>query len=268
MSILTINTPFNIELEFSLAAFHKRLFAWVVDLGIIMSYSCIMRFFIYQNLPEPSFDGQNVWVLYLELFTIALPAMLYHFLFELLMNGRSPGKALVRIKVVNKEGGAAGMSQLLLRWIIFLPTYVILSIAYLQNPFMLVAIAFSLGIAAIPDVLSIALSKMNQRMGDLAAGTIVVDARYKMDIAETIYMAVEDDGYRPLYPQVLRLSDKDINGIRNLLSAKKNNDTENYMYRVAYRIEEVLQIKMQGDPYTFLQTLLKDYNYLTQRKAP
>jgi hypothetical protein len=101
----------------------------------------------------------------------------------------------------------------------------------------------------------------------LAAGTVVVDTKYKMDIQETIYVEVDTTVYEPRYPQVLKLSDRDISGIRNLLSGKITKESENYMYRVAYRIEEVLQVKMNGDPDFFLQTLLKDYNYLTQHKG-
>jgi hypothetical protein len=79
-------------------------------------------------------------------------------------------------------------------------------------------------------------------------------------------MDLQGQAYEPVYPEVLKLTDRDINGIRNLLTGKTNADTENYMMRVAYRIEEVLNIKMNGEPVLFLQTLLKDYNYLTQNK--
>jgi hypothetical protein len=124
-----------------------------------------------------------------------------------------------------------------------------------------------LGIASLPDVISIAVTARSQRLGDLAAGTVVVDTKYKMDIQETIYVEVDTTAYEPKYPQVLKLTDRDISGIRNLLSGKITKESENYMYRVAYRIEEVLQVKMNGDPDFFLQTLLKDYNYLTQHKG-
>lgn len=268
MALFTVSTPFNIDLEFSLAAFHKRMFAWLIDMLLIFLYSYIMLFFVYGNMSDnlESYSDRFKVQTVLELLTIAIPVMLYHLLFEIFMNGKSPGKWLLGIKVMNKEGAAASFSQLVLRWILCLPNYFLLAVIYVVQPAYLLAVAMVLGIAALPDVISIAVSTNSQRLGDLAAGTVVVDTRYKMNIAETIYMEVDDQDYKPLFPQVLKLSDRDINGIRNLLDGKVTRDSENYVLRVAYRIEEVLHIKMNGDPLFFLQTLLKDYNYLTQNK--
>lgn len=268
MALFTVSTPFNIDLEFSLAAFHKRMFAWLIDLLLIFVYSYIMLFFVYSNVSDnfDGYDGKYRVETVLRLFTITIPVMLYHLLFEIFMNGRSPGKWFMGIKVMNKEGASASFSQLVLRWILCLPNYFLLMIMYAYMPSYLLVIALILGVAALPDVISIAVSANSQRLGDLAAGTVVVDTRYKMNIAETIYMEVDQQDYQPVYPQVLKLSDRDINGIRNLLDGKITRDSENYVLRVAYRIEEVLDIKMNGKPLFFLQTLLKDYNYLTQHK--
>jgi uncharacterized RDD family membrane protein YckC len=270
MSLFTVTTPFNIDLEFSLAAFHKRMFAWLIDLLVIFVYSYVMLFFIYGNVID-GFEWRqqtrDKLALALVLFTVSVPVMFYHLVFEILMNGRSPGKLLLGIKVMNKEGASATLSQLLLRWILCLPNYFLIVITWAYNPSFLFGIAVILGVVALPDVISIAVSAKSQRLGDLAAGTVVVDTRYRMDIQETIYMEVEASGYEPVYPQVLKLTDRDISGIRNLLNGKLNKESENYVYRVAYRIEEVLQIKMNGEPLFFLQTLLKDYNYLTQNKS-
>jgi uncharacterized RDD family membrane protein YckC len=269
MALFTVTTPFNIDLEFSLAAFYKRMFAWMIDLLIIFIYSYVMIFFVYKNIlgiKGMGIQTENQLSTALGIFTIYLPVLVYHLLFEIFMNGRSPGKLLLGIKVMNKEGASATLSQLLLRWILCLPNYFLIFIIFAYEPMALVGVMMLLGVLALPDVISIAVSAKSQRLGDLAAGTVVVDTKYKMDIQETIYVEVETSGYQPLYPQVLKLTDRDINGIRNLLSGKINKETENYMYRVAYRIEEVLQVKMNGDPDFFLQTLLKDYNYLTQNK--
>jgi len=271
MPLFTVATPFNIDLEFSLAAFHKRMLAWMTDLLIIFVYCYIMLFFVHHYLTGEEAGGRSYGVqsklsLFLLIFTVAVPVMAYHLIFELLMNGRSPGKLLLGIKVMNKEGASATFSQLLLRWILCLPNYFLIIIINAQSPAALFSIVFLLGITALPDVISIAVSSRSQRLGDLAAGTVVVDTRYRMDIGETIYMEVDDGDYEPVYPQVLKLTDRDINGIRNLLSGKQTRESENYLYRVAYRIEEVLEIKMNGEPLSFLQTLLKDYNYLTQNR--
>lgn len=269
MALFTVNTPFNIDLEFSLATFAKRMFAWLIDLAFIFLYSYIMLLFVYDNLIDGvlnDFESQNKLGLALGLFTIVIPVMIYHLLFEIFNNGRSPGKMIVGIKVMNKEGAAATLSQLLIRWILCIPNYFLIAIIWVAQPGFMIVVVMILGFAALPDIISIAATANSQRLGDLAAGTVIVDTKYKMNIAETIYVEVQEDNYQPLFPQVLQLTDRDINGIRNLLNNKITKDTENYTYRVAYRIEEVLNIKMNSEPIAFLRTLLKDYNYLTQHK--
>lgn len=270
MALFTVTTPFNIDLEFSLAAFYKRMFAWMIDLLLIFIYCYVMRFFVYKNVISSTdwkAETENKLSITLSLFTIYIPVLLYHLLFEVFMNGRSPGKFFLGMKVMNKEGASATLSQLLLRWILCLPNYFLILVVYIYEPMAFLAVTMALGITALPDIISIAVTARSQRLGDLAAGTVVVDTKYKMDIQETIYVEVDTAAYEPRYPQVLKLTDRDISGIRNLLSGKITKESENYMYRVAYRIEEVLQVKMNGDPDFFLQTLLKDYNYLTQHKG-
>ena len=68
-------------------------------------------------------------------------------------------------------------------------------------------------------------------------------------------------------PEVMRLTDRDINGIRNLLDVKRiTREHEAYMEKIAGRITEVLSITTDQHAYDFLAKLLKDYNYLTSRK--
>jgi hypothetical protein len=78
----------------------------------------------------------------------------YFVLFETLAGGRSPGKMLVGLRVVSDDGRAIGVPQAiarnLLRFIDVLPT------------------SYLVGLAAI------LVSPQGKRLGDLAAGTIVV----------------------------------------------------------------------------------------------
>ncbi len=42
MGIVKLNTGFNIEVDFNIAAFHKRLFAWCLDIFILIAYIMII----------------------------------------------------------------------------------------------------------------------------------------------------------------------------------------------------------------------------------
>jgi uncharacterized RDD family membrane protein YckC len=269
LAILTVNTPFNIELEFLLAPFFKRVVAWLCDYLILILYSYAAIFLIIGaplGIDTLSVSRMEMWQSIAIVLLISLPVLFYHLIFELYCSGRSPGKMLMGLQVVNKEGGSASISQYILRWIICMPNYMLPGIVLMDGAVQLMAMTIVLGLVFLPAVISIAVTAKSQRLGDIAAGTVVVDIHQKINIAETIYIEVDDDNYQPLYPQVLTLSDKDINGIKNLLQTKAGKVRDNYMLRVAQRIEEVLQVTMNDTPELFLQTLLKDYNYLTQSR--
>lgn len=241
MSIITIPTAFNIELEFALAPFHKRLLAWLIDILIIYTFIYIMLVFI---VPAMGVDGTlgNV----ISLLFIILPAFSYHFLMEVFAGGRSVGKIALGIKVMDLTGREATISQYLLRWI-----------------FRIIDMGVTMGIGA---VFSMALTKYNQRIGDLLAGTIVIDQKWQTRLHETIYLEIGDKNYQVLFPQVMKLTDRDINGIRGLLDMREGNaENDTYIYQVTNRIREVLHIETELEPREFLHRLLSDYNYLTNK---
>jgi uncharacterized RDD family membrane protein YckC len=259
MSIITINTPFNIDLEFRVAAFHKRLLAWCLDFLVICAYNYIVVKFIVIPL---EFEENTQFVFFLLL--AAIPSFLYHLLMEQFLNGQSIGKKVMGIKVISQDGDEPTIGQYLLRWILGLGNFVLFMMPYvlLYSPYYLI---FML-IFYLPDVLCIAITGKSQRLADLAARTVLIDNRHSTHIEDTIYLEIEETEYTPVFPEVMRLTDRDINGIRNLLDIKKRSkDNDIYMVQIAYRIKEVLKIESNLVPEDFLQQLLKDYNYLTRK---
>ena len=70
-----------------------------------------------------------------------------------------------------------------------------------------------------------------------------------------------ESNYQPRYPQVMQLSDRDINTLKSIIqSVRKRNDYELSM-RIAERIKSKLKMETDQDSLEFLQTLLKDYNF-------
>jgi hypothetical protein len=64
----------------------------------------------------------------------------------------------------------------------------------------------------------------------------------------------------------MRLTDRDINGIRNLVYTKRpGRETEAYMEQVAEKIKTVLGIESNMFYVDFLEQLLFDYNYYTTK---
>jgi uncharacterized RDD family membrane protein YckC len=243
MEKITVQTSLNIELEFESAPFHKRFFALIIDSIIITAYAYITSQIIDSINSEST--GESLPFLYnlsaLQML-FYLPALLYHLVCETLMNGQSPGKKICQIRVISDNGGRAAFHQLVLRWLLR-----------------------SVDIAMVlPGLISYMSTKRNQRLGDLAAGTMVIDTKLSSDLNETVFFELEND-YKPKYTNVLRLSDRDMNLVKGVLDAVVKQNNTALLYRTTAKIREVLNIQEYEDDVTFLETILKDYNYLSNQ---
>ena len=47
MPLIQIATPFNIDLEFEIAEFYKRLFAYLMDFTLLLLFFISMKYFYY-----------------------------------------------------------------------------------------------------------------------------------------------------------------------------------------------------------------------------
>ncbi len=259
MPIITITTPFNIDLEFKVATFGKRVLAWLVDLLVIFTYYYLMIEFVVPLFPD---NQQLKFVLEMVLFII--PVLAYQLVFEIMFNGQTIGKRLAGIKIIDAQGKEPTWGQYIIRFALGLGNYFIYIMPFLlmQDPRFIFTIMFFY----IPDVITFMVTPRSQRIGDLAAGTVVIDAGYRPNINETIYKEIEVVNYTPLFPQVMRLTDRDINGIRNLLEVKRERkENDEYMLKVVAKIKSVLNIESHIGGYDFLEQLLYDYNYLAGR---
>ena len=118
MSVIRVSTSFNLDIDFEAPPFHRRLFAWMIDLFILIFYiinaSRILRQ-IQRNMDPTEDNMYNMWAIGLVLI---LPFIIYHPVCEILMNGQSVGKRLMGIRVVNENGGKPSVSQYIIRWLI------------------------------------------------------------------------------------------------------------------------------------------------------
>lgn len=261
MSIIQIATAFNIDLEFEIAEFHKRLLAYILDFILLIIYLFSMKYFLYSGL-SLGFE-QNVG---LDILAISIPMLLYSLLTELWMNGQTIGKKLMSIRVISLEGGEPTLGQFILRWITkffewpFLFGYIAFSGASLLS------YCFTTGLFGIAVVIIISVSPKSQRLGDIIAGTVVVNARSALTVADTVFIPITNTDYKVMFPEVMRLSDRDINTIKTvLMQAGKKNNYE-MCHRVGMKIKEVLNIRSDMHIDQFLEKLLEDYNYLATKE--
>lgn len=261
MSIIQINTAFNIDLEFEIAEFHKRLLAYIIDYLLLIIYLWAMKTLLY--------DGFNINVesnAGLDILVISLPMFLYSLLTELWMNGQTIGKKIMGIRVISLDGGEPTLGQYILRWITKFYEWPFLFGYIAFSRWEIIAYIFSTGFFGIAVVIIIAVTAKNQRLGDLAAGTVVVNTKTTLTIDDTIFMDVNKTDYKVSFADVMRLSDRDINTIKSVLTQAKKSGNYDMCNRVAMKVRDVLKVQTDMHPDQFLEKLLEDYNYLATRE--
>jgi uncharacterized RDD family membrane protein YckC len=124
----------------------------------------IIAFFVVIALVDPSmhsfFRLGEKWATALFIFIPFVLFWGYFTLFEAFWNGRTPGKRIARIRVIQRTGRGIGLFESMTRNLLRIVD---------QIPFIYVV-----------GVISIFLTRQHQRLGDLAAGTIVVHEREEL----------------------------------------------------------------------------------------
>ncbi|NSL90313.1 RDD family protein [Chitinophaga solisilvae] len=249
MSNIKIPTSFNIDLEFETADVMKRFLAWLIDFGIRFAYYLL----VYRTIT--SFMGSGTVSMttgnVLLILILILPILLYFPLTEITMGGQTPGKMVMKLKVVSLTGNRPTVSQHLIRWIFRM----------VESP----ALFMAFFIPVIIPAVSIARSPYSQRLGDVVAGTIVISTKRSGSIEETIFRDMSEIDYQPQFPQILKLTDRDMNKVKDLLDKALRAKDDELAARVAFRVKEVLHIESDLSHTAFLETVLNDYNYYTTR---
>jgi len=250
MLLVKLDTGFNIEVEFALSPFHRRFFAWVIDLTIQLVY-LYLGSKLMNALTDFSWDS-NFWPVVLFL----LPFIFYHLISEVMMNGQSVGKMAMSIKVMTLQGGQPSVSQYLIRWLFRIIDFpVLLFLGALSGYITWWVILFLFA-----GLICTIVTPKSQRVGDLVAGTILIDLKNRTSWQDTVFTEVEAT-YQPRYPQVMQLSDRDINTLKNIIETVKKRNDFDLSLKIADRIKSKLKMQSDQDSLDFLQTLLKDYNY-------
>ncbi len=261
MPTVQINTAFNVGLDFEIAPFHKRLMAYLFDFALLGLYLLSMKYLMYEIFYLNSEKSTGI-----DILLISLPMLFYSLISENLLNGQTIGKKLMQIRVISLEGGEPTFGQFILRWITKFFEWPFLFGYIYASSVALIFYAIYTGFFGVAVVMAILITKKSQRLGDLAAGTVVVDAKTSMSINDTIFIAVNNDNYKPIFPEVMRLSDNDINTIKTVLIQARKNHNHDVCMRIEYKIKDVLKIESRLSSIDFLEKLLEDYNYLATKE--
>lgn len=279
METIQIKTPMNVNVEVQHAGVGRRFFAFLIDQVVIVLYIISIVYF-FVNVLKQDFstiigdeDG-NLFdrLQFLEIiFTLLMvPAFFYSLLTETLLNGQTVGKLIMGIRVVKLDGYKAGFSEYFTRWafrFVDFWTGSFLLLFFIPLFGEKIAIALATLLMAAPGLLAFLLivrTKNGQRLGDLIAGTTVLKLKEQHSINITILEDIQES-YQPSYPQVIKLSDNDARIIKDTyLIAKKGRDRKT-MKRLRTKLEEVMEVQSDQTDMEFIDTVMKDFNYYTQK---
>lgn len=272
MSTIRIDTSQNVQLECSTANTIERIIAYLIDLSILGIYF----YFLYKLTSLNGFDlftdsdKLTEREFFLNIF-IFLPIFFYDLLFEVFNAGQTPGKMILRLRVIKTTGEAAGFGEYAIRWLlrpidIYGGVIFYISISELISPDaqkgLIVLFLLPIGIVAI---LSTVFNKNGQRIGDYFAGTCMIKHRKNYSINDTILQKTKSD-YKVTYLNVLKLSDKDVRLIKDTLEYYTSSNDLKYLEKLSKKAQEFLEIENIDQPYEFLQRLMRDYNHLAMEE--
>jgi len=240
MSNLQVNTTQNVNLSYTIVSIGERILAFLIDGFILYLYAYLVS--LIGDAIDFTFDDQ--WTTIGLVSLIFLPAMGYSLIMHSLFNGRTVGKMLLKMRVVRLDGSPVHWSNYLVRWMLRLVDIWIF--------------AGSIGL------LSILFSERRQRVGDAAAGTVVISTKNKTKVSHTILEEVEET-YTPVFSNVTLLTDKDVRVIKDtFLIAKKSHDFKT-LKALRDKVESLLGTQSELYDKQYIDTVLKDYNFFTQQ---
>ena len=242
MNTIRITTSQNIDLEYELGSLGDRIVGFILDWLIILAYILIFAAIVgFTDLGN--FLNNNSWI---TILIIIFPIFFYDLLCEMFLNGQSPGKKVMKIKVVSLNGEQATFSQYLIRWL-----------------FRVIDFPLSLYLAGF---ITIAVSDKRQRLGDIIAGTTLVKTKARTNFDQTLYVPTAPIEYKVAYPEVINLSDRDVQLVKEVLLTVRRSGNTMLAVQAQQKIESVLRIKnLHEDSMSFLHVVLADYNHLASQ---
>jgi uncharacterized RDD family membrane protein YckC len=242
MQTIRITTSQNIDIEYEVAGVGERVLARLIDYGLFILIA-ILGLICYAFV-ENATGSQGVIIVMVIIY--ASLYVFYDLLCETFMNGQSIGKRVMKIKVVSLDGARPSFGQYLLRWL-----------------FRIVDFTLSFQVCGL---LCAAVSKNQQRLGDMVAGTTLIKTSPRTKIDNIVFTPAEDN-YEPVFKEVAQLNDRDIAVIHDVISNYLKTGNSVVVYNTAERLKSLLSVTLPAgmNSMQFLQTLIKDYSHINSQ---
>ena len=230
MAEKSIVTGQYVRLRQTPASVGERMVAQVIDWVVQIAYFFLWVLFI--RLTGIKFGPTAIITL------VALPILFYCPLCEMLSGGQTIGKKLIMLRVIMADGTLPSPAAYLLRWLLMIADGPLLGYV---------------------GVLVMILNRNNQRLGDMAAGTLVVKlhsySKIQVSLDEYDYLT---RGYHLSYPQAADLSLEQVDIIRRAIDSEQ----PERISQLSQKVQQLLGVSRResGDEF-FLRRIVRDYQY-------
>jgi uncharacterized RDD family membrane protein YckC len=228
---ITIPTPEGVSLELTLAGFGSRAVAGTLDLALKAVVVGLLLIVIVALL---GVDGALVIVP-----AAGLSMLVFDVGFETLAGGRTPGKRMSGLRVVRSSGRPVDLVASMIRNILRLVD--------------------GLPLSYVPTIVSIVVTRRNQRPGDLAADTVVIRDRRAVDrLAPVAAAHPPDRAAAGASWDVSAVPAEDLATVRAFLE-RRDGLARDARARLAAQLDGALRPRVGGadehDPERFLEIL-------------
>lgn len=246
---LTIETPENITFAYQVAGIGSRFLAAIIDSFIIFILEIVLAIALSISLDLTldflinSSSNNQSWKLAVISLSMFIVFWGYYIFFEIYWNGQSPGKRRTKLRVIRSDGTPITLTESLIRNIVRLVDFL---------PF-----NYAIG------VVTMLLNSQSRRLGDLAAGTLVIhdpqeeinpgesglssQSQYLERIKTDVRPYIKDYGPLP----VEDLSEEDINLATSFLARSMDKQISSALDK---KIIEIL-FKRMNVPLSYINTL-------------
>jgi len=242
MDSIKISTAQNIDIEYEISGLGERIAARCIDLaGFLILFIIAWILMIIASIGFSGTAAIIVFIIY------ALVFVFYDLICEMMMGGQTFGKKIMKIKVISIDGAQATFGQYLIRWL-----FRILDFGF----------PFGWGIVAL---VSVAITKNHQRVGDLLAKTTLIKTTPRTQLNHVAFGFNLPDNYETQFKEVMHLTDRDIELIHEVLTSYYQTGNANLIYEMAAKTKAHIFVSIPTgmNELQFLETVMKDYNYVT-----
>ncbi|MBW4535062.1 MAG: RDD family protein [Pleurocapsa minor HA4230-MV1] len=249
---INLQTPESVELEFTLAGIGNRSFALIIDyiifgltILLVWSLSAFLAFQLVPNLIGNGFsDRLAQWIWAIQSMTTFAIYVGYFVVLETLWQGQTPGKKWTKIRVIRDNGKPERLPQAILR-----------ALLRPVDDMLFIGVFF------------IIFTPQEKRLGDMLAGTIVVQEEAAKltveisteaeDLAVQLRMEAEIDNLLP----------EDFATIRDFLQRRKNIMLE-YQHQLSRKLAEQVReiILLDNVPEGYSNSQFLEATYLAYQQ--